>query len=49
LTWSFLLCTRRINEASRILQINLLDHVIIGMPAPGRRSYFSLKAGGVIS
>jgi proteasome lid subunit RPN8/RPN11 len=35
--------TRRILEASRILQIQLLDHVIIGAPAPGRNSYFSFK------
>jgi DNA repair protein RadC len=41
--------TRRINEASRILQLNLIDHVIIGAPARGRSSYFSLKEGGVIS
>jgi DNA repair protein RadC len=40
--------TRRILEASRILQLNLLDHVIIGAPAPGRNSYFSFKEGGVI-
>jgi DNA repair protein RadC len=40
--------TRRINEATRILQINLLDHVIIGSPAPGRCSYFRFKEGGVI-
>ena len=41
--------TRRINEASRILQLNLVDHVIIGSPAPGRSDYFSFKKGGVIS
>jgi DNA repair protein RadC len=41
--------TRRIVEASRILQLHLVDHVIIGSPAPGRSSYFSFKAGGVIS
>ena len=41
--------TRRINEASRILQLQLIDHVIIGNPAPGRNSYFSFKEGGVIS
>jgi DNA repair protein RadC len=40
--------TRRINEASRILQINLRDHVIIGAPTPGRSSYFSFKEAGVI-
>jgi proteasome lid subunit RPN8/RPN11 len=41
--------TRRINEASRILQLNLINHVIIGAPAPAQRSYFSFKEGGVIS
>jgi DNA repair protein RadC len=40
--------TRRILEASRILQLNLIDPVIIGSPAPGRSSYFSFKEGGVI-
>jgi hypothetical protein len=29
--------------ASRILQLNFLDHVIIGAPAPGGSSYFSFK------
>jgi DNA repair protein RadC len=41
--------TRRILEAARILQLQLVDHVIIGAPSPGRRSYFSFKEGGVIS
>jgi DNA repair protein RadC len=41
--------TRRILEASRILQLHLVDHVIIGSPAPGRSSYFSFKEGGVIA
>jgi DNA repair protein RadC len=41
--------TRRINETSRILQLNLVDHVIIGSLAPGRSDYFSFKEGGVIS
>ena len=41
--------TRRILEASRILQLQLVDHVIIGAPASGRSSYFSFKEGGVIS
>ena len=40
--------TRRINEGSRILQINLLDHVIIDAPAPKRNSYFSFKEAGII-
>jgi DNA repair protein RadC len=41
--------TWRILEASRILQLQLLDHVIIGAPGPGRNSYFSFKEAGVIS
>jgi len=41
--------TRRILEASRILLLQLVDHVIIGAPAPGRSGYFSFKEGGVIS
>jgi DNA repair protein RadC len=40
--------TRRILEASRILQLHLIDHVIIGAPAAGRSGYFSFKEGGVI-
>ena len=39
--------TRRMNEASRILQLELIDHVIIGAPALGRNSYFSFKESGV--
>ena len=30
--------TRRIKEASRVLELNLIDRVIIGDPAPGRSS-----------
>src|SRR5260221_2068295 len=41
--------TRRIVEASRILQLQLIDHVIIGSPAPGTNSYFRFKETGVIS
>jgi DNA repair protein RadC len=41
--------TRRILDASRILQLHLIDHVIIGSAAPGRSSYFSFKEAGVIS
>lgn len=40
---------RRIVEASKILQLQLIDHVIVGSPAPGKSSYFSFKEGGVIS
>ena len=35
--------TRRLNEAARILQIQMLDHVIIGDPMNGRLGYFSFK------
>jgi DNA repair protein RadC len=38
--------TRRILEASRILQLQLIDHVIIDTPAAGRNSYFSFKQAG---
>jgi DNA repair protein RadC len=40
--------TRRTVEAGRILQLQLIDHVIIGAPAPKRNSYFSFKEAGVI-
>jgi DNA repair protein RadC len=40
--------TRRIPEASRILQLHLIDHVIIKNPAPGRSSYFSFKEAGLL-
>jgi DNA repair protein RadC len=40
--------TRRISEAAKILQIQLLDHVIIGQPMNGRQGYFSFKEAGMI-
>lgn len=40
--------TRRLIEASRILQIQMLDHVIIGQPMNGRQGYFSFKEAGTI-
>ena len=40
--------TIRIAEAARILQVNFCDHVILGIPAPGRSPYFSFKEAGVI-
>ena len=40
--------TRRILDASKILQLQLIDHVVIGSPAAGRSSYFSFKEAGVI-
>jgi DNA repair protein RadC len=35
--------TRRLAERARILQINMLDHVIVGQPFEGRPVYFSFK------
>ncbi|MFN2508954.1 MAG: DNA repair protein RadC [Chthoniobacterales bacterium] len=40
--------TRRLAEASELLQIKLLDHIIIGAPAEGRSPYFSFKEAGVL-
>ena len=40
--------TRRLLEGSRILQLQFLDHVIIGTPAPARSSFFSFKEAGAI-
>jgi len=40
--------TRRIFEAAKILQIQFLDHLIIGQPMGDRQGYFSFKEGGVI-
>jgi DNA repair protein RadC len=40
--------TRRINEASTLLQIRLIDHVIVGESAPGRSPYFSFREAGLI-
>jgi len=38
--------TRRLSEGARILQINMLDHVIVGQPFGGRPGYFSFKEAG---
>ncbi len=40
--------TRRLREAAELLQIRLLDHVIIGMPAEGRPAHFSFKEAGIL-
>jgi DNA repair protein RadC len=41
--------TRRLTEGARILQINMLDHVIVGQPLDGQPGYFSFKEAGTIS
>jgi DNA repair protein RadC len=40
--------TRRLAEGARILQINMLDHVIVGQPFDGGPGYFSFKEAGMI-
>jgi DNA repair protein RadC len=40
--------TRRLAEAAELLQIKLLDHIIIGIPADGIPGYFSFKEAGVL-
>ena len=35
--------TKRIAAGARILQINFLDHVIVGQAMAGRRGYFSFQ------
>ena len=40
--------TRRLAEGARILQINMLDHVIIGRAFGGQPGYFSLKEAGLL-
>ncbi len=40
--------TRRLSEASQLLQIPLLDHIIIGSAAPGHPAYYSFKEAGIL-
>jgi DNA repair protein RadC len=40
--------TRRLAEGARILQINMLDHVIVGQSFDDRPGYFSFKEAGMI-
>jgi len=41
--------TRRLGEGARILQINMLDHLIVGRrPFGGRSGYFSFKEAGLL-
>lgn len=41
--------TRRIAEVAGIMQVEFLDHVIIGKPCPGRSPYFSFREAGILS
>lgn len=40
--------TRRLVEASQLLQIRLLDHVIVGVARPGQLPYFSFAEAGLV-
>lgn len=40
--------TRKIIEASQIMKINFMDHVVIGTAAPGRSPYYSFREAGII-
>jgi len=40
--------TRRIVGASAIMQVRFLDHVIIGVGAPGRSPYYSFREAGLV-
>ena len=40
--------TRQLGDAAKLLQINLLDHIIIGLPDGGRHPYFSFREAGVL-
>ena len=38
--------TNRVREASELMQIRFIDHVVIGRPGSGRSPYFSFKESG---
>ena len=40
--------TTRLNEIARLMQIQMLDHVIIGSADNGRQPYFSFREAGLI-
>lgn len=40
--------THKIREAAQLLQINLLDHVIVGSPETGEPAHFSFREAGVL-
>lgn len=40
--------TQQINEAGKILQIKLVDHIIITLPQTGQASYFSFLDNGML-
>lgn len=40
--------TRQLREAASVLQIQFLDHIIIGLPDGGRQPYFSFRDAGCL-
>lgn len=40
--------TRNLVQASEIMRIRMLDHVIVGTEAEGRNPYYSFREGGLI-
>lgn len=40
--------TRRIAEAARLLEVDFIDHIIIGSPGEARQPYFSFKEAGFL-
>jgi DNA repair protein RadC len=41
--------TRRVSECARLLQIQFLDHLIVGSPQPDRPGYFSFKEAAILT
>jgi DNA repair protein RadC len=42
------LVTRRLVEAATLMQVEFLDHVIIGKLSPGRSAYYSFREAGIV-
>lgn len=40
--------TRRLLEAAQLMQVQFLDHVIIGQPSPGRPPFYSFRSAGIV-
>lgn len=40
--------TRQLSQAATLLQINLLDHIVIGDASGGRRPYYSFRESGCL-
>ncbi|MEM6910481.1 MAG: DNA repair protein RadC [Verrucomicrobiota bacterium] len=40
--------TKRVAEAAELMQVRFLDHLIIGLPSPGREPYYSFQEEGLL-